>query len=83
MQTVSSLQYVDFNNNILDNELASDVALLITKNSELKELKFRILTLKQSGFQVLNHYLVKIKGLTTLNFYNCSFTLQNINTFIW
>ena len=40
MQTVSSLQYVDFNNSILDDELASDVALLIAKNRELIDLKF-------------------------------------------
>ena len=80
MQTVSSLQYVDFNNNILDNELASDVNLFLTKNCKLKELKFRILKLKQSGFQVLKNHMIKIKGLTAFNFYSCTFTKQNAKT---
>ena len=72
MQTVSSLEYVDFGNNTVDNELASDVALLFTKNSKLKELRFTKLTLNQIGFQHLNNYLVKIKGLTTINIIGCS-----------
>ena len=44
MQTVSSLEYVDFNNNTVDNELASDVAAFIVKNIKLKEFKFSKLT---------------------------------------
>ena len=77
MQTVSSLEYVDFNNNFLDNELASDVALLFTKNDELNELKFSKLKLNQSGFQNLNNYLVKIKGLLSFNLISCFFTEQD------
>ena len=77
MQTVSSLEYVDFNNNTVDNELASDVALLFTKNSKLKELRFSKFSLSQNGFQHLNNCLVKIKGLTTINIINCSFIGQD------
>ena len=77
MQTVSSLQYVDFSNNILDNELASDIALLITKNCKLKELKFSKLELNQGGFRQLNNCLIKIKGLQAFNIFNCSFAGQN------
>ena len=73
MQTVSSLEYVDFNNITVDNDLASDVALLFTKNSKLKEFRCTKLTLNQVGFQNLNNYLVKIKGLTTINIIGCSF----------
>ena len=82
MQTVSSLEYVDFGNNKIDNELASDVALLFTKNSKLKELRFTKLTLNQIGFQHLNNYLVKIKGLTTINIIGCSFIAQKLVTAI-
>ena len=82
MQTVSLLQYVDFNNNILDNELAGDVALLITKNSELMDLKFSKLKLYQTGFQDLNDNLVRIKGLTSIYFINCSFTKENAVTLV-
>ena len=77
MQTVSSLEYVDFNNNTVDNELASDVALLFTKNSKMKELRFTKLTLNQNGFQHLNNYLGKIKGLTTINIIGCYLMRQN------
>ena len=77
MQTVSSLEYVDFNNNTVDNELASDVALLFTKNSRLRELRFTKLTLNQIGFQHLSTYLVKIKGLTTIIIIDCSFVAQD------
>ena len=76
MQTVSSLEYVDFNYNTVDDELASDVALLFTKNGKLKELRFTKVTLNQTGFQHLNNYLVKIKGLTTINIIGCSFIGQ-------
>ena len=82
MQTVSSLEYVDFNNNTVDNELASDVALLLTKNSKLKELRFTKLTLNQNSFQHLNNYLVKIKGLTTVNINGCSLIGHNLVTAI-
>ena len=82
MQAVSSLQYVNFSNNILDNELACDIALLITKNSELKELKFSELILYQSGFQYLSTHLVKVKGLTTFNITGCSFTEHNAVTLV-
>ena len=77
MQTVSSLEYVDFNNNTVDNELASDVAAFITKNSKLKEFKFSKLTLNQIGFEHLNAYLVKMKGLTAITIIGCSFIAQN------
>ena len=73
MQNVSSLQYADFNNNEVNDELASDVAILFTKNNKLKEFKISQLTLNQSGFQHLNNYLVKIKGLTRVNIIGCSF----------
>ena len=77
MQTVSSLEYVDFNNSTVDDELASDVALLFTKNSKLKQFKLSKLTLIQSGFQHLNNYLVKIKGLTTINIIGCYLMRRN------
>ena len=77
MQTVSSLEYVDFSNNTIDDELASDVAAFITKNIKLKEFKFSKLTLIQSGFQHLINYLIRIKGLTTINIIGCSFIAQN------
>ena len=77
MHTVSSLEYVDFNNNTVDDELASDVALLFTKNSKLKELMFTKLSLNQIGFKHLNNYLVKIKRLTTININDCSLIAQN------
>ena len=73
MQTVSSLEYVNFNNNTVDNELASVVALLFTKNSKLKEFRCTKLALNQIGFHHLNNYLVKIKGLTAINIIGCSF----------
>ena len=77
LQTLSSLQYVDLSTNKIDSELASDVVIFITKNNKLKELKISKLTLIQSGFQHLNKYLVKIKGLTTINLIGCSLIGQN------
>ena len=82
MQTVSSLKYVDFNNNTVDNELASDVALLFTNNSKLKEFRCTKLELIQSGFEHLNNCLVKIKGLATFNLIGCSLIGQNAVTVI-
>ena len=40
MQTVSSLQYVDFTNGILEDELGIDVATLFVNYKELKQLNF-------------------------------------------
>ena len=77
LQTLSSLQYVDLSTNKIDSELASDVAVSITKNCKLKEFKISKLTLNQIGFQHLNNYIVKIKGLTTINVIGCSFIGQN------
>ena len=62
----SSLEYVDFSTNELDNELASDAATLFANNNKLKQLRFAKLILEQSGFQKLKTHLVKIKGLTHL-----------------
>ena len=78
MQNISSLRYADFNNNEVNDELASDVAILFTKNNKLKEFKISRLTLNQNGFQHLNKYLVKIKGLTRVNIIGCSFIRQNV-----
>ena len=77
MQTVSSLRYVDFSNNILRSELVGDVTLLIIKNSKLSEVRFDKLTLCQSGFQLIGNCLIKIKGLRSLHIINCSFTEGN------
>ena len=77
MHSVSSLQYVDFNNNRLENELASDVAHLMTNNSELRELKFFQVTLNHSGFQHLSNCLEKIKVIQLLSITNCFFTRED------
>ena len=73
LHTVSSLQCVDFSTNEIKNNLAGDLAFLITNNNQL-ELKFSKLTLNQSGFDHLNNHLVKIKGLIFLNITHCNFT---------
>ena len=78
METISSLQYVDFSTNKIDNELASDVATLFTNNSKLKKLNFATLTLKQTGFQALKKYLVKLKGLKCIKITDCIFTNQDV-----
>ena len=74
MQTVSSLQYVDLNSNNIDNILASDIALLVTKNIELKGLKLSQITLNQSGFLHLKNYVSKITGLQVVRITECFFT---------
>ena len=77
MQTVSSLQYVDLNINTIDNELASEIALLVTNNSELKELKVSQITINQSGFQDLKNWIFKIKGLELVSITGHIFTIED------
>ena len=77
MQTVSSLQHVDFNVNTIANELTSEIALLVTKNVELKELNFSQITVTQSGFQHLKNYVSTIKGLQGVKITGCTFTRQD------
>ena len=77
MQTVSSLQYIDFNLNKIDNELASDVATLFANNNKLQQLNFQKLLLSQSGFENIKLYLVKLQGLKYIDISN--FT----NSYVW
>ena len=78
LQTLSSLQYIDLSTNKIDSEFASYIAVSITENSTVKEIKISKLTLNQSGFQHLNiNCLIKIKGLTTINIIGCSLIGQN------
>ena len=74
MQTVSSLEYIDFSTNKIDNELASDVADLFAKNNKLKQLNFNELQLNKSGFEYISSCLVKIKEIKYFSITNCSFT---------
>ena len=78
LQTISSLQYVDFSTNKLDDKLASDVAILIANNRKLKQIKFSEVALSQSGYQQIKNYLIKIKGLTLLSITGCIFTGEDI-----
>ena len=82
MQTVSSLQHVDFSTNKVDNELSSDVALLISNNSELKHLKFSKLILNQSSFQHLKSYLAYFEGLKVFSITDCIFSGQDEATLV-
>ena len=54
MHTVLSLQHVDFSANRIDTELVSDVALLVSNNTKLNELKFSKLALNQDGFHAVS-----------------------------
>jgi len=76
MQTVSSLEYVDLSSNKVDNELASDIAVLFANNSKLEQLNVNELTLKQDSFQNLKPYLLKFK-IKHLNITNCTFTYKD------
>ena len=78
MQTVSSLQYIYFNCNTVDNELTSDIATVFANNSNLKELTFGKLTLKQSGFQQMKRHFVKLKKLRYLRIIDCIFSNPNV-----
>ena len=82
MQTVSSLQYVDFSTNKIDNELASEIVLFIMKNRKLKELKVSQIVLKQNGFQHLKGYVYKIKGLHQVSITGCIFKEEDVSTLV-
>ena len=77
MQTVSLLQYVDLNVNTIDNELASDVALLVTNNSKLKKIRVAEIRLNQSGFLHLKNCVMKIIGLQVVRITGCLFTRRD------
>ena len=74
MQTVSSLKYIDLNVNTIDDEVANDIAFLVTNNSKLK---FAEITLTQSGFLHLKNHVSKIKGLQVVRITGCHFTRQD------
>ena len=78
LQSLSSLQYVDFSLNQIDNELVSDLVFLITSNNQLK-LKFTQLLLNQNCIKHLKTYIIllKIKGLQLLSISYCTFTREN------
>jgi len=77
MQTISSLEYVDFSTNEFNNELSSDIAVLFANNSKLEQLNVHKLALKQDGFQNLKSYLLIFKGLKHLNTTDCTFTYED------
>ena len=78
MQTISSLEFVDFSTNKVDNDLASSVASLFANNSRLKQLNITELTLHQHGFDHLKMHLIKLKGLKILSIADCTFSNQDL-----
>ena len=86
MQTISSLQYVDFNTSQVNNKLANDIATLFANNSELKQLRFARVVLKHSGFQELKACLFKLRGVKHLSITDCNITNHDVallETFIY
>ena len=81
LKCISSLHYVDLNINKIDNELAKDVALLFTNNSELVQLHVAKLTLDESGFKHLKGYLARINGLKLFSIKNCVFNSEDSDIF--
>ena len=78
MQTVSSLQYLDFSTNEIDNELANDISTLFASNSKLEEIKIFGLTLNQSGFQHLMMHSTKLKGIECLSIFRLYITEEDV-----
>ena len=78
MQTISLLEYVDFSTNRFDSKLASDIAILVAKNTKLEALYFAKLEVNHCGFQYLKTCLVKIKGLTYFSITDCLFDDQSV-----
>ena len=76
MQTLSSLEYVDFNINTVNYELAKDIATLIANNDNLEQLNLGKLELNQGGIQKLKTFLVKFKRLSYLNVSDCAINSQ-------
>ena len=67
MQTISSLQYVDFGINEIISKMTSDVATLFANNSKLKEIRCSKFTISQKDFQLVSSYLRKVKGVKVIS----------------
>ena len=85
IKSVKSLRHIDFSSNQVNDNLVGDLAILVTTNVDIVELKFSELTLSNSGLKQLGNCILIIKGLTNIRINSAHFTDSdacNLATFI-
>ena len=72
LSQITSLTYLDFNGNKVDDSVATEVAKFMAKNKNIIEVRFSKLQLQHNGYKKLNKHLENFKGLKHISIRNCS-----------
>ena len=78
---ITSFVCIDLGPNTINDELAPNLAALLSSNSKLEQLSLKKVELEHNFSKVKNH-LMKIRGLMHLSISYCSFTDQDANIVI-